>query len=578
MANTINLSCWRCFLSIAVIILFLNACRTDQPGTSVAAIYEKSPEELKLHSAEFRKEVLRIGERTWVAIGFGLANSIMIEGDDGLIVIDAMESMQEGEEVRKAFRTISDKPVSAIIYTHNHADHVFGAKAIAGEDDPVVIAHELMPYYLDRIATVIRPIVEKRGYRMFGNLLEEGEVINCGIGPRLGIDADTELGVIRPDITFRDSLQITISGVELHLYHAPGETPDQLFVWMPAERMLFSGDNFYKTFPNLYTIRGTAHRDVNTWKESIDKIRYMEPDYLVPSHTRPLEGREYIDQVLTDYRDAIQYVHDQTVRHMNKGMTPDEIVDQVKLPEHLKASPYLAEFYGKVEWTVRSIFNGYLGWFSGDPAGLHPYNGEEKAERMAALCGGASQLEEAMVNAFEDGDYQWALELAGHVGHLDERNRTAAAVKVNSLLELGIRESNPNARHYYLTAARELQGLKNEGLVTPGQDMVHSIPMSSIFDGMATFLDADKARDVERSMVFEFTDTGERYSVIVRKGVAEVKKGAVEDADHRLTTTSGIWKEIAAETRKPLPAFLSGKVKVDGGKIAFLNFMDLFDR
>jgi len=566
------------FVGVVLIAGLLSTACKRQNVTEAFTREITSPEELSEHSMEFEKEVVKVTDRIHVAVGFGLANSIMVEGDDGLIIIDAMESMEEGAEVLSAFKTISDKPVSAIIYTHNHTDHVFGAQAIAGEDDPEVIAHEDMPYHLDRIATVIRPVIEKRSYRMFGNYLSQDELVNCGIGPHLSINANTELGVIRPTVTFTDSMNINISGIDLQLFHAPGETPDQLFVWIPEEKALMCGDNLYKTFPNLYTIRGTSHRDLNHWRQSLDKMRRFPVEHLVPSHTRPIQGRESINGILTDYRDAIQFVHDQTVRYMNLGMTPDQIVEKVRLPEHLAESPYLQEFYGKVEWTVRSVFNGYLGWFDGNPSTLLPLDQLDEAQRMAQLAGGEDKLIRTMKEAADQKDMQWALQLTDHVLILQPDHADAERIRRDCLMELGMAQANPNARHYYITMARELEGLKNEGLITPGKEMVHAIPMASVFNGMATFLNAEKAADVEKTIVFNFTDTEEAYSVIIRKGVAEVQPYAVADADHTITTESTIWKEIAAEIRKPLPAIASGKLKIEGGKIAFAKVMNLFDR
>ena len=148
------------------------------------------------------------------------------------------------------------------------------------------------------------------------------------------------------------------------------------------------GDNIYKTFPNLYTIRGTTHRDVIGWVSSLDKMRSYEPEYIFPSHTKPIIGSEDTMEALTIYRDAIQYVHDQTIRLMNEGYYPDQIIEMVELPASIKSSPYLSEFYGTVRWSVKSIFNGYLGWFNGNPADLDPLSRKEEAQRLAKLVGG----------------------------------------------------------------------------------------------------------------------------------------------------------------------------------------------
>ena len=148
--------------------------------------------------------------------------------------------------------------------------------------------------------------------------LPEDEVINVGIGKSLNV-SKSPFGYIKPDTTFKEELKIKISGINIELYHAPGETNDQLFVWLPEHRSLMPGDNIYKTFPNLYTIRGTTHRDVIGWVSSLDKMRSHEPEYIFPSHTKPIIGSEEAMEALTIYRDAIQYVHDQTIRLMNEG-------------------------------------------------------------------------------------------------------------------------------------------------------------------------------------------------------------------------------------------------------------------
>ena len=190
---------------------------------------------------------------------------------------------------------------------------------------------------------------------MFGSVFPEESIENNGIGPFLEIGkGGRQASLVSPTTKFDNFLELNISGLDIQLYHAPGETNDQIFVWIPKYKALFPGDNFYKAFPNLYTIRGTPYRDLAGWVKSIDMMRYLQPELLVPSHSKPIEGSEEILKNLTDYRDAIQYIHDQTVRLINKGMTPDQIANLIKLPEHLASSPFLKEFYGTPEWSSKN--------------------------------------------------------------------------------------------------------------------------------------------------------------------------------------------------------------------------------
>ena len=190
--------------------------------------------DLAAHSAEFRQEVVKVTDGVYVAIGFGLANCILLEGDDGVVIIDAMESVEAAVPVKEAFSKITSKPVKAIIYTHYHPDHIYGATVMAGGDNPAIYSHATTSYYMDRIATITRETTYRRGMRQFGTLLPEGGLINAGIGPRLEVDESKTLGPLVPTKTFSgDRFNLEIAGLKLILFYAPGETPDQIFIWMP---------------------------------------------------------------------------------------------------------------------------------------------------------------------------------------------------------------------------------------------------------------------------------------------------------------------------------------------------------
>ncbi len=562
--------------SLLLVTLLLTACGDKTTPVSEAV---NTPAELKALNAGFTRGVERVTDGVYVAIGFGLANSIMIEGDDGLIIVDTMESVQQGEEVLAAFRQISAKPVKAIIYTHNHTDHVFGSAAFAaaGEDEVEIYAHDTTQYYIDRVINVVRPIIHLRSMRMFGNYLPEDELVNDGIGAFLGIDSDSRLFAMPPTRTFSDELKLTIAGVDIELVHAPGETSDQIFVWLPQKGVLLPGDNIYRAFPNLYTIRGTPYRDVTQWVSSLDKMRQRKPEFLVPSHTRPITGAQAIEDTLRAYRDAIQFVHDQTVRYMNRGLTPDQIVKRVRLPEHLASQPYLQEFYGKVDWSVRSVFNGYLGWFDGNPSTLQPLDEGQQATRMAQLAGGEEQLLSRARAALEQQDYQWVLDLTDHLLVLGQAE--AQTLRSKALSALGERQSNPNARHYYFTQARELSGELTVNK-SPGvdPDFLASLPIANFIHAMPPLLKAEDTLDIDDVIGFHFRDSDRHFRVHIRRGVAVVSEGQLPAANSVIVTDEQTWKEIAAGLRTPVTAVVSGDLAIEGGKIALLRFLGYFEK
>ncbi len=574
MADTPYLQLLR--LLFAIFWICLIACKAPtplqgppEPDTPVLA-------EVKAHALEFHQEVLEIGSGVYVAVGFGLANSIMIEGDDGVIIVDCMGTLESATKVKAAFRKITNKPVKALIFTHNHGDHIFGAEVMAGEDHPEVYAHALTNYYIDRVLNLIRPVVTLRSVRMFGMELPPEEVHHCGIGPRIKVEDGTRVGILRPTVTFEDSLSIEVAGVKLQMVHAPGETDDQLFVWMPEQGILLSGDNIYKSFPNLYTIRGTSYRDVKAWYQSLDRMRDLKPEILIPSHTRPLIGQDTIQRVLRDYRDAIQFVHDQTIRNMNLQLSPEEIVQRVKLPAHLAESPWLQPYYGNVEWSVRNIYQGYLGFFDGQASHLFTIPPQEKAQHMAELSGSKAALLLAAQQSLRDSQYTWALELSDYLRQLAYQPEAVSQLRVDALTALARQQVNVNARYYLMTLAQEEQGLvpKVDRPIQPS--MAHSFPMRVIFENMAARLVPDKALAVEQTVHFYFPDLGETWTLEVRKGILEIQDQAVGNPSFTVKTDSKAWKELVAGIRGRAGALISGDFKIVGGSLGdFQAFMDL---
>ena len=556
----------------------LAACgqSTPPPAPPVA-----TPADLQAQSAEFRRSVIQAAPGVWVAIGFGIANSILIEGDDGAIVVDTMESLESAQAVAAEFAKVSQKPVKAIIYTHSHPDHVSGAPAfIAAGTQVPIYAQEDVARNMDKISSELQPVITRRSLRMYGYGLTPEERLNVGIGGELDLHEGSTVSILRPTKIFRDRLDDTVAGIHFQLIHAPGETEDQIFVWLPERKVLLPGDNLYRAFPNLYTIRGTSFRDPKKWAASLDAMRALPAEFLVPSHTRPLAGAELIHSTLTDYRDAIRYVHDQTIRLINAGLLPDEIAARLKLPAHLAASPFLKEFYGKPGWSAKNLFAGQLGWFDGRPEQLHPLPPMEQAKRLVELAGGPEKMDAAIITAASRNDWQWVLELTGAALRLQPADLKAKDARLSALKALGEAESNPNARHWYLVAWHELRGdLKlPDRLVQPTAAMLTEMPLSTFFDGMAVNLDADAAADRSTTVRFEFTDVGESWTYIVRRGASEViAPGAAAPApDLVVKVPAQVFKEMLAKLRNPGLTIAREFEMGQGSKLAFIGFMRLF--
>lgn len=445
-----------------LLLLFFIATFFACQNTDSAAIIAEEKEhpnltKLKAQSNEFIKELIQLGERVYMGVGYDGSNAAMIIGDDGLVIIDGLRSLGAAEELFRDFQKISNKPVKALIYTHGHGDHTGGAKAfIKNPSQTRIIARAHFKEELEGNSPV-KKILIKRNIRQFGRDLNDEEIINRGVAAGRTPTDRAGKGYVPPNETFEDSLFLTIEGIDIQLHAANGETNDELFVWLPKDKTLFTGDNYYKAFPNLYAIRGSQYRDVKSWGESVQKMSRLPVEHLVPGHTRPLSGKEIIHENLSNYAEAILSVYQQTIDGMNQGLSVEELCAKVQLPAHLKDAENLQEFYGSVPWGVRSIFFHFVGWFDGNPSQLYPLLPKAEAEQIVKLAGGKEKIKEQFHQALKEKNYQWGMQLADYLLALDKKDEDARQMKIQALRKSAATQINAPARNYYLSYAKEME-------------------------------------------------------------------------------------------------------------------------
>lgn len=424
-------------------------------------------EKLTKQGEQFQEQIIEVAANVHVAVGYSVSNVSMIIGEDGVVIVDTGMMGEAASRIAKEFRKITDKPVKAIIYTHSHGDHTGGAPAFLGDDRPQIWAHinfgsEARPWKAGGLT-----YQNVRGARQAGFKLPPEQRINNGVAParypkRGGEVFSSREGTNPTHFLEGERKTINVAGVEIELGASPGETNDGLYVWYPAGKVLFAGDAFYRSFPNLYAIRGTPNRRVRKWSESLSKMAERDAIALVGGHTKPILGAGEVKQVLTDYRDAVKFIHDKTVEGINQGLTPDELVEHVQLPERLANKEYLQPFYGHPDWGVRQTFSNYLGWFDGNASNLFPLPPKAEAEAIARLAGGKDKLRAAAEDALAEDDNQWAAQLADHLLAIDKDDAVARQVKADALTKLARNMVNATARNYYLTVARELRDQRPE--------------------------------------------------------------------------------------------------------------------
>ncbi|NPV63781.1 MAG: MBL fold metallo-hydrolase [Methanotrichaceae archaeon] len=572
---------------ILLSFLWLSSAMAFEPE-SVSA----NPDLVALTAGWTPPTIYNVTDGVYVAVGYGRANPVLIEGTDGLIVVDPGESITSAKMVKAAYNKhlddiFSKKPVKAIIYTHYHDCHMQGTSVFAGNDSPEIIAHETFEKNLfgpSALCSQIFPVKVYRAVKYAGIPYQNdpGYFVNGGIFP---FSIPGPSGYLPPTRTVGDMLEANIAGVNLTLVHAPGETTDIIYVWLPDEKVIVQIGNFYKSFPAINTLRGASHRDPLNYIASIDDMRKLNAEYLVLIHSGggPIVGAENVSRTLTNARDALQYVHDQTVRYMNKGLIPGEIIEVIELPPHLANDPNLKEYFGEVDRDIFQIFQQYMGWFTGKSRDIFPTSPREEAEDRAYLAGGIAELAVKAKAALDEGNMKRALILSDSVLLLDPQNAEARDVKNSSILSLAEESSNAQVRNYLLSEYLEETGQINipldRGFRVLDDNIIFYMPMEDIFRCMAVSLNASKALEEEYLVDLTLSDepvSGD-YVIYIRKGIVDVQQETADDPRFTIVTDSLTWKNLVLGKLNPTDAVTNGDVEISGGDPEeFYGFMDLF--
>jgi alkyl sulfatase BDS1-like metallo-beta-lactamase superfamily hydrolase len=395
----------------------------------------------------YQKTLTKVNDRIYHFLGYSHSNAIAIIGDTSIILVDTLDCDGYAQEMKAELKKITDKPVKTLIYTHGHPDHRGGAGAFADTVEEIIAFAPQKPMlkYYDKLNDVLG----KRGRFQHGYGLTDEEAICQGIGIREGKETGKgSYQFLAPTTVYKEhQVERVIDGVKMKLVSAVGESDDQIYIWLEDDKVICTGDNYYGCWPNLYAIRGTQYRDIAAWVDTLEEILSYDADALLPGHTKPLIGKALIQDQVGTFKDAIAYVLHTTLDCMNRGMSMSETVEAVKLPEEYAKKDYLGEYYGTVEWSVKSIYSGYFGWFDGNAVNLMPVSDREYQAALLELIP-QEALNAKIDQAMAEENYQLALQLADLAGNTEKKKQAM-------LLRAG-QMTSANARHYLIASAKAL--------------------------------------------------------------------------------------------------------------------------
>jgi alkyl sulfatase BDS1-like metallo-beta-lactamase superfamily hydrolase len=386
---------------------------------------------------EGQKKATRINEAIYQAIGFG--NAMMVVTSEGNVIIDTSIAMQ-AERNKKLLQAENAGPVKYIVLTHGHGDHT-GGVLLWKQEGTQVIAQQNHVEFMNYQAR-LSGFFARRNAAQFSLRIPDGPASRGNLGTK-----------IEPNILFDDHYEFTLGGVRFELYHTPGETPDHLTVWIPKYRAAFIGDNYYESFPNMYTLRGTEPRWALDYIHSLNKILALKPEIVIPSHGKPIHGNAEIVRRLTQYRDAIQYVHDAVVAGMNAGKDVFTLMREIRLPSELE----VGESYGRLTWSIRGIYEGYAGWFDGNPATMYEQPASTVLPDLVKLAGGSGKVAQLAMERVEAGQLMEALHLTDAALASDPKDRQALEARLKALQTLRQQSHNSNERGWLSSGIQTTQ-------------------------------------------------------------------------------------------------------------------------
>lgn len=533
--------------------------------------------------------LFKVCEHIYQVRNFDLSNITFIEGDTGYLVIDPLISEESAAAALALMRKHrGDKPVIGVIYTHSHVDHYGGIKGVLSDKDIQdglsIIAPEGFLEAAVSENMLAGNAMGRRATYMYGALLPPGPKghVDAGLGKTVSLG---KTSLVPPTVSICETGQtLTIDGIDIEFQVTPDtEAPAEMNFYFPQFKALCMAENCSCHLHNIYTPRGAQVRDANAWSyyinEAID-LYGNAAEVLFASHHWPRWGKDVACAFLAKQRDLYKYIHDQTLRMANHGLTAIEIAEQLKLPPTLASEWYTRDYYGTLNHNAKAVYQKYLGWFDGNPANLHKWPPEEAGKKYVAALGGADALLKKAQIAFDAGDYRWVAELVNHLVFADPDNLDARTMQADALEQLGYQAESGPWRGFYLTAAAELRNpVPHSDSPRPGSmAALRGLPANEILSALAVRLNGPKAGARKIVLNLSITDTGEHFLLSLENAVLNHQPNRkAEHADANLHITRAALADMGLKTRSIEQIMKDNELQIDGQLQSLEDLVELFD-
>ncbi|WP_371598744.1 alkyl/aryl-sulfatase [Streptomyces sp. NBC_00564] len=474
-----------------------------------------------------RQGLYEVTEGVYQVRGLDLSNMTVVEGERGVIVVDPLISVECAAAALALYREHrGQRPVTGLVYTHSHGDHFGGARGVlphgAEEGVPILAPAGFLEHAVSENVYAGNAMTRRASF-MYGDRLPKAPDGQIGAG--LGTTTSTgTISLIPPtvDITHTGQEE-TVDGVRIVFQLTPGtEAPAEMNFLFPERRALCMAENATHNMHNILTLRGAVVRDARIWARYLDEaIDFFGDTYDVAfaSHHWPTWGRDNVIRFLAEQRDLYAYLHDQTLRMLNNGLTGTEIAEEMRLPPALEQSWHARGYYGSLSHNVKAVYQRYMGWYDGNPAHLWEHPPVELARRYVDLAGGAEWALAKARAYVDEGDLRFAATLLNHVVFADPENTEAKETLAGVYDRLGQGSENGPWRNFYLTAAMELRkGAGRVTLDTANAEMASALTVSMLLDSLAVRIDGPRAWNDRLTLDLVVIDEQRRHRVNLHNG------------------------------------------------------------
>ncbi|MEI7966420.1 MAG: alkyl sulfatase dimerization domain-containing protein [Actinomycetota bacterium] len=518
----------------------------------------------------------------WCLVGNGLSNQTFVEAPDGIIAIDTGESIEEMRAAIKELRAVTTRPIVAVLYTHFH--YVGGTQAVFEEDPAAKIpiwGHEKIAFNRLRTTSEIAPAYGRGLVEQFAVTLPfdgvDG-VVNVGLGQfyRDPAHAPHTYGFIPPENTFNSSCTISVAGLEIQVTPAPSDADDSVTYWFDSIKLCVNNLVWPVLF-NVFAIRGEEYRDPQVMLRGIDHLLGLHSEHLVGAHGPPISGSEAIKDRVTKYRDSLQFLWDQTVRHTNRGMSSVDLAATIRLPDQCDDDYLTSELYGVAEHHVRQIRSGIFGFFDGHEANLFPLSTQEHADRMIKGFGGKETVRSQAQGAIDHDDLRFAIELSSWLAYSTDPSDSDKQLLASALRLVAQRTPAANIRNWCLARARHLDGSLDATRFNThriNKRQILSGPVSSAVSILRVLLEPTRAEGIDIHIAFNFSQ-GQKTGLHIRNCVAVPTDGT--NVDNSITCELAVWADILSGSTTLSQAIAASALQIEGNTAQVLRALDCFD-